>query len=204
MRIAGGSLLLILSAATAAAAPADTPVGTPVTTADLTASATTPVPVADHRRPAPGAVLRPAEIPEQNWLPGHRGVDLAAAPGTPIRASAAGTVRFAGTVAGTPTVSVDHGGGLRTTYEPVIAQVRTGDQVSRGTILGVLADSASLPDSARRDVGLHWGAVQSPGQSAGQSAGQGAARSGEDAGGDAERYLDPMTLLAPAQIRLWR
>ncbi|WP_394288879.1 murein hydrolase activator EnvC family protein [Corynebacterium variabile] len=143
-------------------------------------------PVVNHLRPVPGTVLVPADIPDQNWLPGHRGVDLDAASGAAVRASAAGTVRFAGVVAGTPTVSVDHGGGLRTTYEPVLAQVRAGEQVSRGQILGELADHASLPGTARRDPGLHWGAVLGPPAE------------------DAERYIDPMTLLGPVQVRLWR
>lgn len=143
-------------------------------------------PAGNHLRPVPGTVLAPADIPDQNWLPGHRGVDLDAASGAAVRASAAGTVRFAGVVAGTPTVSVDHGGGLRTTYEPVLAQVRVGEQVGRGQILGELADHASLPGTARRDPGLHWGAVLGPPAE------------------DAERYIDPMTLLGPVQVRLWR
>lgn len=143
-------------------------------------------PAGNHLRPVPGTVLAPADIPDQNWLPGHRGVGLDAASGAAVRASAAGTVRFAGVVAGTPTVSVDHGGGLRTTYEPVLAQVRVGEQVGRGQILGELADHASLPGTARRDPGLHWGAVLGPPAE------------------DAERYIDPMTLLGPVQVRLWR
>jgi murein DD-endopeptidase MepM/ murein hydrolase activator NlpD len=55
--------------------------------------------------------------------PGHRGVDLAAVAGAPVLAAGAGTVVFAGTVAGRGVVSVDHSGGLRTTYEPVLPTV---------------------------------------------------------------------------------
>lgn len=149
------------------AAPADAPPGVTAT----------------HRRPVPGSVLVPADIPEKNWLPGHRGVDLTAAPGAAVHASAAGTVRFAGTVAGTPVVSIDHGTGLRTTYEPVLTTVHRGDYVSRGQVIGHLADAATLPETARRTPGLSWGAVI-----------------GEDADG---HYIDPMTLLGPVQVRLW-
>ena len=53
------------------------------------------------------------------WGRGHRGVDLAAAEGAQIRSAAAGTVAFAGMVAGRPVVSIDHADGIRTTYEPV-------------------------------------------------------------------------------------
>ncbi|AGP31018.1 M23 family metallopeptidase [Corynebacterium terpenotabidum] len=142
-----------------------------------------------HRRPVAGVVVSPADIPDKNWLPGHRGADLDAAPGDPVRASAAGTVRFAGSVAGTPTVSVDHGNGLRTTYEPVLTLVRTGDLVGQGQIIGTLADTTTLPETARRETGLHWGAVL--GSDGGDSS-------------DGERYIDPMTLLGPVQVRLWR
>ncbi|MEL4152920.1 M23 family metallopeptidase [Corynebacterium bovis] len=138
-----------------------------------------------HRRPVPGAVVRAVDIPDHPWERGHRGVDLAASPGDPVRASAAGTVVFAGTVAGTPVVSVDHGGGLRTTYEPVVADVRRGDVVARGTVIGRLADAAALPPTARRGPGLSWGA-----------------RLVDPASPDG-RYIDPMSLLGRPTVRLW-
>lgn len=141
--------------------------------------APTPAQYQVHQRPVPGEVIRAADIPDDNWLPGHRGVDLDAAPGQTVAASAAGQIHFAGTVAGTPLVSVDHGDGMRTTYEPVNAVVATGDIVTAGEIIGVLADTDDLAAGARRDEGLSWGA-----------------RVGD-------RYLDPMDLLAPVTVRLW-
>src|SRR5690242_19929717 len=75
------------------------------------------------------AVVRPFDPPPQPWLPGHRGVDLAAGAGAPVYAAGAGTVRFAGQVAGRGVVSVDHAGGLRTTYEPVTPAVAEGQAV---------------------------------------------------------------------------
>lgn len=132
-----------------------------------------------HRRPVPGAVVRAVDIPDRPWEQGHRGVDLAAAPGDPVRASAAGSV------AGTPVVSVDHGGGLRTTYEPVVADVRRGDVVTRGAVIGRLADAAALPSTARRGPGLSWGArIRDPASPDG-------------------RYIDPMSLLGRPTVRLW-
>ncbi|WP_445227986.1 peptidoglycan DD-metalloendopeptidase family protein [Corynebacterium sp. USCH3] len=136
-----------------------------------------------HLRPVPGRVLVPADIPEKNWLPGHRGVDLYAMPGDTVSVSAAGTVHFAGVVAGTPVVSVNHADGVRTTYEPVLAAVSTGEHVTAGQNIGTLADTASLPASARRGDGLSWGA-----------------RTGENH----DRYIDPMSLLGPVVVRLWR
>lgn len=163
----------------------------------VTRSADTPAVSPTHTRPVSGTVLVPADIPEQNWRPGHRGVDLDARAGDEVRASESGTVRFAGVVAGTPTVSVDHGNGLRTTYEPVIAAVSEGERVIRGQVLGSLADAGTLPDSARKDAGLHWGAVLQTAEFPDSGT------AGDGAPGP-ERYIDPMMLLAPVHVRLWR
>jgi len=87
--------------------------------------------------------------PAQDWLAGHRGVDFAALPGTPVRAVAAGVVAFAGPVAGRPVVVVRLPDGRRTTYEPVRALVGVGEQVAAGATLGVVVDRAgSDPDPA--------------------------------------------------------
>ena len=71
--------------------------------------------------PAPAVVAR-FDAPTGPFAAGHRGVDLAATVGQPVLAAGRGTVAFAGTVAGKPVVSIDHAGGLRTTYEPVLAE----------------------------------------------------------------------------------
>ncbi|WP_234312918.1 peptidoglycan DD-metalloendopeptidase family protein [Streptomyces seoulensis] len=63
------------------------------------------------------AVLRGWEPPATVYAAGHRGVDLAAAPGAPVRAVAAGRVSYAGRVAGRGVVAVALAGtSLRTTY----------------------------------------------------------------------------------------
>ncbi len=84
-------------------------------------------------------VLRPFAPPTAPWGPGHRGVDLAAAPGDPVLAAGAGTVRFAGQVGGRGVVVVEHAAGLRTEYEPVVPTVREGARVAAGAPVGVLA-----------------------------------------------------------------
>lgn len=92
--------------------------------------------------PIPGA--QPAHAyaaPAQTWASGHRGVDYAALPGTPVRAIGDGMVAFAGQVAGKPVVSVDHPStGLRSTYEPVVAVVHAGEQVRAGQLIGLTAE----------------------------------------------------------------
>ncbi|WP_084514594.1 M23 family metallopeptidase [Nocardia acidivorans] len=104
-------------------------------------------------RPRP-AVVRAFDKPEQNWLPGHRGVDLAGSAGQQVLAAGGGTVVFVGTVAGKPVLSIDHPGGLRTTYEPVTSSIPVGRRVNRGTEIGTLdRGHAGCPVSAC----LHWG-----------------------------------------------
>lgn len=98
-----------------------------------------------------GGVTRAFDKPEHNWLPGHRGVDLALQVGEPVVAAADGTVAFTGTIAGTPVISLDHADAIRTTYQPVHARVRQGDAVTRGQMIGTLGHPTDTP-------GLHWGA----------------------------------------------
>ncbi|MGW5320319.1 M23 family metallopeptidase [Rhodococcus pyridinivorans] len=99
-------------------------------------------------------VSRQFDPPEQNWLPGHRGVDLDAHVGQTVLAAGDGVVAFAGVVAGKPVVSVDHEGGLRTTYEPVEAAVAAGRRVTRGDPIGTVVAGH---DGCASLACLHWG-----------------------------------------------
>ena len=113
-------------------------------------------------------VVKEFDPPAQRWGRGHRGVDLAAARGDPVLATAAGTVTFAARLAGRGVVVVDHGR-LRTTYEPVTASVAVGDRVVVGDVVGTV----SAGSHCRRPC-LHWGLK------------------------DGDAYLDPMLLGAGA------
>jgi murein DD-endopeptidase MepM/ murein hydrolase activator NlpD len=129
-------------------------------------------------RPRP-AVLRMFDAPSPNWHRGHRGVDLAGVSGQPVYAAAAGTVVFAGELAGRTLVSIAHPGGLRTSYEPVQPSVRVGQLVDAGTVIGALAAGH---DGCAVAACLHWGAMW------------GAASRAD--------YVDPLGLLASTPIRL--
>jgi murein DD-endopeptidase MepM/ murein hydrolase activator NlpD len=123
----------------------------------------------------PPRVTRPFDPPVSRYGPGHRGVDLAGAPRAVVLAAADGLVAFAGRVAGRPVISIDHAGGLRTTYEPVDAVVGAGQPVARGSPIGILAAGhAGCPVEAC----LHWGLRRG------------------------ETYLDPLLLLRPPRVRL--
>ncbi len=109
------------------------------------------------RAPVPGEVIKPYDPPEQDWLPGHRGVDLRAEPGDPIRAAGAGTVTHAGPVAGVGWVTIAHAGGVETTYGPVTSlRVAEGEHVASGARIGELDDGGH--GVAGSDHGLHLGA----------------------------------------------
>lgn len=104
--------------------------------------------------PVDGEITRPFQAPAFAYGPGHRGVDFAAAPGTPVRSAADGVVAFAGSVAGSLHVVVVHDGGLRTTYAFLAGiAVHEGDRVTRGQIVG--AAGGTGPEHDR--PGLHFG-----------------------------------------------
>jgi murein DD-endopeptidase MepM/ murein hydrolase activator NlpD len=69
----------------------------------------------------------------------HNGVDVAAAPGTPVKATGGGVVRFAGTAPGYGnTVLVDHGSGIETRYGHLQSVgVARGQRVERGQPIGL-------------------------------------------------------------------
>jgi murein DD-endopeptidase MepM/ murein hydrolase activator NlpD len=120
-------------------------------------------------------VTRPFEAPPHPYAAGHRGADLRGSAGSVVLAAGDGVVVFAGMVAGRPVVSIDHAGGLRTTYEPVDPSVGAGLRVTRGSPIGtLLTGHAGCPVAAC----LHWGLRRG------------------------ETYLDPLSLLRPPRVRL--
>ncbi|HEU4356582.1 MAG TPA: M23 family metallopeptidase [Actinomycetota bacterium] len=87
--------------------------------------------------PVEGPVIRGFDPPLNPYGSGHRGIDIAAPIGTSILAPEAGVVTFAGSVGGELFVTLDHGGGLRSSYSWLSATlVREGDVVPRGAAIG--------------------------------------------------------------------
>lgn len=88
----------------------------------------------------PVRLTEPFRAPPTPYAAGHRGIDLAASPGTPVRAAADGVVAFAGPVAGRGVLSIDHGGGVVSAIEPVEASVAVGDRVVAGAPVAVMSE----------------------------------------------------------------
>jgi murein DD-endopeptidase MepM/ murein hydrolase activator NlpD len=83
--------------------------------------------------PVVGPVIGVFEPPETPFGSGHRGIDIAVPIGTTVVAVDAGVVTFAGPVGGQLFVTLDHGGGLTSTYSWLSSiLVRRGDVVARG------------------------------------------------------------------------
>src|SRR5688500_8071948 len=129
----------------------------------------------DWTWPVDGPVIRGFDPPDSPFGSGHRGIDIAAPVGTPVRAATAGTVTFAGPVGGRLFVTVDHGAGLESTYSFLESLAdRGGDVVSR------------RPAIARSGTGhagdivpvLHFGVKL------------------------ADTYVDPLEYLGPVEV--WR
>ncbi|MFI8826452.1 M23 family metallopeptidase [Streptomyces sp. NPDC053431] len=122
-------------------------------------------------------ILRGWQPPPGPYAAGHRGVDLAAPPGTPVLAPAAGTVTFAGPVGGRGVLVVTLSGTgappLRTTYGPVDPLVPAGTPVRPGDVLARVAPGGHCPESC-----LHWGLLRG------------------------DTYLNPLTLMRTGPSRL--
>jgi murein DD-endopeptidase MepM/ murein hydrolase activator NlpD len=66
--------------------------------------------------PVVGRIVDPYRAPACRWCPGNRGIEYAVQQAARVRAVAAGTVTFSGSVAGVAYVVVEHANGWRTTY----------------------------------------------------------------------------------------
>ncbi len=83
--------------------------------------------------PVTGVVIRGFDPPGSPYGTGHRGIDIAVPVGTLVRAPTAGVVSFAGNVGGHLFVTIDHGGGVRSTSSFLSALlVHKGDLVIQG------------------------------------------------------------------------
>ena len=120
--------------------------------AAATALTTAPATAAPAAAAAPEAVayLPPVDAPVAGGFrppatpygAGNRGLDYATAPGTPVRAAAAGQVAFAGAVGAGLHVVVLHADGVRTSYSFLASlAVRRGDPVAAGDTVGTSGPS---------------------------------------------------------------
>jgi len=121
-------------------------------------------------RPVPGEVARSFSYAHATPFAAgaHRGADLAARPGTPVRSACSGTVMYAGAVAGQGRVVSVRCGPRRVSYLPLArVVVRAGAAIGAGAPLGTVAAGHG---------GLHLGVRRAS---------------------DRFAYEDPLALIAP-------
>ncbi|VDG76821.1 Peptidase family M23 [Actinobaculum suis] len=123
-------------------------------------------------------ITRGFNAPDPNWLPGHRGVDMAFVLDQPVLAAGSGTVIYAGMLVDRMVISIEHPNGIRTSYEPVEPRVKRGQRVTAGEVIGwaQAGHSDKVPEGF---VAVHWGARRG------------------------SVYLDPLSLLRRREIRLY-
>jgi hypothetical protein len=123
--------------------------------------------------PVDGRVVRSFQEPISRFGAGHRGVDLVAATGTPVRAANDGQVSFAGDVAGSLHVVVAHDGGIRTSYSFLArVDVRAGQTVRKGERVGLAGGTGDAHGPGVLHFGVRIG----------------------------DRYVDPMLLFRPPDL----
>ncbi|HWI32238.1 MAG TPA: M23 family metallopeptidase [Microbacterium sp.] len=104
----------------------------------------------------PFRLAEPYVAPAHDYAPGHRGIDLEPLAGHDVLAPADGVVAFVGRVVDRDIVTIDHGGGLVTTLEPVVSELVPGAEVAGGDVVGTLglgghAAHGTLHFGVRRD-----------------------------------------------------
>lgn len=83
-------------------------------------------------------IIEAFDPPDEPWLKGHRGIDVLAVAGEPLRAPTAGSIRFRGSVAGTPTVSIETDTGHVVSFQPADTEMKKGEKFAAGEEIGVV------------------------------------------------------------------
>ena len=136
-------------------------------------------PAAAWSWPADGDVLRPFALGSDAYAAGqHRGIDVAGADGSPIRAPASGTVSFAGSLPtyGRSLTILTADGYAVTLVHLGSIEVQKGDTVDEGSAVATMGSSGE-PEHAAPSVHL-----------------------GVRVASEAEGYVDPLGLLPPRGV----
>lgn len=162
-------------------------------------------------------IINAFDPPDKPWLKGHRGIDVLAVEGEPLRAPTKGTIRFAGTVAGTATVSVLTASGHVLSFQPAATMLKKGEEFSAGERIGTIGSGdhcdrsclhiGAWPDEAKKryiDPSRFFGQEQSlllplsrkPDEEA-KAGGGGSATSGAGAWGGHSNGRIPASAMCP-------
>jgi murein DD-endopeptidase MepM/ murein hydrolase activator NlpD len=93
-------------------------------------------------------IVRPYVAPPSRFAAGHRGIDLSVTVRERLRAPADGVVAFSASVAGRGVVTIDHGRGYVSTFEPVDDAPLPGTVVRAGEVIARAATGGHTDDGA--------------------------------------------------------
>jgi len=127
----------------------------------------------DWSWPVVGPILRGFDDGDSPYSAGHRGIDIGAPIGTVIHSPATGVVSFSGRVGGYLYISIDHPGGVRSTFSWLTSSVvRKGQSVAVGEVIGTTGLGHPGSTTPHLHLGTRIGGV----------------------------YVDPLSLLAPLDL----
>lgn len=92
-------------------------------------------------------IIEAFDPPDEAWLKGHRGIDVLAVAGEPLRAPAAGVIRFRGSVAGTATISIETDSGYVVSFQPATSELKKGEKFTAGAEIGTVGDGTHCDSS---------------------------------------------------------
>lgn len=94
--------------------------------------------------------------PSSDYSAGHRGVDYLVESGQAVVAPADGKVRFAGRVVNRGVLTLEHGGTLLSSFEPVCTELSSGTLVERGEVIARICDEPEYDNHCGVRVCLHF------------------------------------------------
>ena len=92
-------------------------------------------------------IIEAFDPPDEAWLKGHRGIDVLAVAGEPLRAPAAGVIRFRGSVAGTETISIETDSGHVVSFQPASSDLKKGERFAAGAEIGIVGNGSHCDSS---------------------------------------------------------
>lgn len=90
-------------------------------------------------------VVRPFIVPAKITDLQHRGIDIAYPEDAVLRSPDSGTVSFVGWVVNRQVLTIDHGHGIVSTFDPIVTNLKTGERVIRNQNIGNVPKLADNP-----------------------------------------------------------
>ena len=123
-----------------------------------TPTAASPAPRWQWPVSGPRVVSGPYVAPATPYGPGHRGIDIDVDQSDRLLyAPADGVVHFSGIVVDRVLMSIEHAGGVLSSYEEVTTTLVAGDPVEKGQVIGQVHATHCQPESRCLHVGVRVG-----------------------------------------------